>query len=260
MRKLGLLSVVPLVLVFVASALGACDDSTSASPATVPEAGLPDRAAPTADSGAVDTGTPPPSDSGLDSASDAAGDAAKPCPIASNATVAATIKMSVDDNFKLYVNGVLALDFGGFWFNPQTVNITLNRNPQAKNVIAIEGINAQNATGLDRMIVAELSYMIDATVHTVITDASWKQSMVSTAGWEALGFAETGWLAAIEEGTHGGPPYNNVLGTSNAKYLWSYDSAAGDQAAKPASETVYFRKTFYVSQAGAPVASPGACN
>lgn len=256
MRILGLAPFVSIAVV-VAASLFACVDSESSDATQTPDGGsLADRTTPpeTPDTGslAVDSGTPT-SDAGNDVA-------ASTCPIANDATVAAQIKISVDDNFKLYVNGVLAREFNGTWTNVQVVDVTLNRNPTKKNVIAVEGVNTAKITGLDRMIVAELAYTVDATEHKIITDATWTRGTTLVAGWEAVDFAETGWAAATVEGTNGDTPYGMILGTSDAKYLWSYDSAQVDVSTKPDVETVYFRKTFYVSQAGAPQATPGACN
>src|SRR5690606_8338433 len=163
------------------------------------------------------------------------------------------IEMSVDDHFKLYVNGALAHEFLGTWNSVQTINVVLNRNPTKKNVIAVEGINAAKTSGLDRMIVAELAYTVDATEHKLVTDATWTRGTTRTNGWEAIDFAEAGWAPATVEGNHGDAPYGAILGISDAKYLWSYDSSQVDVATKSDSETVYFRKTFYVSQAGAPL-------
>lgn len=232
----------------------ACVDSDSSSPPSspgAPDANAPDRGAPSPDSG--NGGVP-------DAGTKDAADATAACPIADDATVAATIKISVDDNFKLYVNGVLAHEFTGTWDNVQTVNVVLNRNPKKKNVVAVEGINTAKISGLDRMIIADLAYTLDATEHRIVTDATWKCGTTLTNGWEATDFAETGWTGATVQGSHGDAPYGAVLGTSDAKLLWSYDSAQVDVATKPDVETVYFRKTFYVSQAGAPQNTPGACN
>lgn len=257
MRALRLLPVAFLGVVFATSAF-ACGGSETTSGPTTPDAGKqPDRSVPDdIDSGAPDTGVGSDSGSGAD-ANDAA---VSTCPIPSDATVNAQIKMSVDDHFKLYVNGVLVREFAGTWNNVQTVDVTLNRNPTKKNVIAVEGNNAAKISGLDRMIVADLAYTVDATEHRIITDATWTRGTTLVAGWEAIDFAEAGWTAVTVEGTNGDAPYGSILGTSDAKYLWSYDSAQVDLDTKPAVETVYFRKTFYVSQGGAPQAAPGACN
>lgn len=251
-----ILRLAPFAAVVAVASSFACGGSESSSTTPTLDAGaLPDRSTPTdppdAGSPVADSGN-----GGLD-----AGDSSTPvCPIAADATVAATIEISVDDNFKLYVNGVLAKEFTGTWNNVQTVDVTLNRNPAKKNVIAVEGVNTAKISGLDRMIIAELAYTVDSVEHKVVTDATWTNGTTLAAGWEALDFAEAGWTAAVVEGNHGDSPYGAILGTSDAKLLWSYDSAQVDVATKPDTETVYFRKTLYISQAGAPLAAPGACN
>lgn len=256
MRVLGLAPLVSIAVILAASAF-ACGGSESSDTTPTPDAGpLPDRTTP---SDTPDTGFSVP-DSGIGPSDTGTDVAVSTCPIASGATVAAKIEVSVDDNFKLYVNGVLAKEFTGTWNNVQVVDITLNRHPTKKNVIAVEGVNTAKISGLDRMIIAELAYTLDATEHKIVTDATWTRGTTLTAGWEAVDFVEAGWAASTVEGNHGDSPYGAILGTSDAKFIWSYDSAAVDVATKPDAETVYFRKTFYVSQAGTPQASPGTCN
>lgn len=247
-----ILAVAPFAFTVAALAFACGDSESTSAPSTLPEAGSPDRNAP-----ASDSGNPTQPDA---QTNDAADSAVSTCPIANDATVAAQIKVSVDDQFKLYVNGTLMREFTGTWNNVQTIDVTLNRNPTKKNVIAVEAINTAKISGLDRMLVAELTYTIDTTVHTIITDATWTSGTTLTTGWEALDFAETGWAAATVEGVNGDSPYSTILGSSVAKYLWSYDSAQVDVGTKPDMETVYFRKTFYIGQAGAPQATPGTCN
>jgi hypothetical protein len=182
------------------------------------------------------------------------------CDVAADATLAATVSVAVDDRFVLYVNGALVKAFDGTWQSPQTDAVTLFRHPSKKNVIAVEAANLIEVAGADRMVVLDLSYEIDGLTHHVVSDASWKQSGAMTMGWSALDFVEAGWATAVEQGTHGGAPYGAALGrASDAKFIWSYDSGTTDIGVKPDSETVYFRKAFYVDATGAPQGAPTAC-
>src|SRR5687767_669602 len=121
MRILGLTAFVLPFVVF------ACVGSESSAPPASPDSGsLPDRTAPPNNpdtgtgTGETDSGLP---DTGTDSTP------VSTCPIANDATVAAKLEMSVDDQFKLYVNGALVKEFTGTWDNVQPVDVTLNRNP-----------------------------------------------------------------------------------------------------------------------------------
>lgn len=247
---------------FAVLAAFACGDSESSSAPSTPgpsDASTADRPTPgTNDSGNGGVPDAAPADSAAADAADAA-ESGTTCPIAADATVAANIEISVDDNFKLYVNGTLVHEFLGTWNNVQNVAVMLNRNPTKKNVIGLEAVNAMEISGLDRMAVAEVTYTVASTQHKLVTDATWTRGTTFTAGWEAPSFAESGWAPATVQGDHGIAPYGAILGTSDAKLIWSYDSATTDNATKPDTETVYFRKTFYVSQAGAPQATPGTC-
>ena len=130
---------------------------------------------------------------------DAAVDAA-PCPIAEDATVDATLAMTVDDNFKLYVNGALIDDAPRVWSSPQSYAIKLFRNPSRKNVIAVEGINTQQIDGPDRGVIVDIEVTVDGTSGAVLSDASWKLSTTLEANWFDPSYPEVGWVAATEEG------------------------------------------------------------
>jgi hypothetical protein len=218
------------------------------------DTGLPDRRGP--DAGTTDGGP-----TGGDDASilDGSGSSTT-CTIGLDATVAGTIRTSSDDNFELHVNGVLVKDFPGLWSEPQTDTVTLFRHPSKKNVIAVRASNAVKVFGADRMLVLDLGFDAGGGDNHVVTDATWQRGPGGLeTNWFAIDFAEANWTAATVVGTHGDLPWGAILGTSTAKFLWSYDSAAVDQEAKPDAETVWFRKTFYLDLAGAPQSTPGAC-
>jgi hypothetical protein len=249
MRKFAIASITFSWFVLYACA----DESTPAGITPALDASRPDVGQSTTDAPVVD-----PPDSSVPDVPEAPA-----CPIAADETFDATLKISVDDKFKLHVNGTLVKEFDGTWGNVQTETIKLKKSPLQKNVIAVEGINAMNAGGLDRMIVVDITWTVGdagATEHHVVTDSTWKRGAVPDGGtWTAIDFAETGWEPSTEEGTNGGTPYGAILGTSTAKYIWSYDSATVDVGSKPANETVYFRKSFWVDKDGAPQTTPQAC-
>lgn len=241
-----------LPIVLLAVACGSSSDAPSD-----PGTNLPNRR--------TDSGTAPEADAAV--TPDAGGgilDGSGPatvCTIGLDATVAGTTRTSGDDNFELYVNGVLVKSFSGLWSDPQTDTVTLFRHPSKKNVIAARASNVIKVAGRDRMLVLDLSFDAGAGEKHVVTDDTWRRSPGGLeTNWFAIDFAEANWVAATLVGSHGDPPWGAILGTSTAKFLWSYDSGAVDQTTKPDAETVWFRKTFYVNAAGEPGATPGTCN
>lgn len=233
--------------------LAACGSSTSA-PAE-PETNLPSR-----------SGSGAGGDAGRDAAAadasilDGSGSSTT-CTIALDATLAGVTRTSGDDNFELYVNGQLVKTFDGLWTSPQTDAVTLFRHPSKKNVIAARASNVVKVDGLDRMIVLDLSFDAGAGEQHVVSDATWLRSPGGLeTNWFAVDFAEANWTASTVVGNHGDAPWGAILGTSTAKFLWSYHSGMVDQTTKPDAETVWFRKSFYVDLGGAPQSTPGTCN
>lgn len=180
------------------------------------------------------------------------------CQIGPDDTISATLRITADDNYKLYVDGALIDDTPRLWSDPQTYTVKLYRHPTHKNVIAVEGINTQKISGLDRGVIVDIAFTLGGSTRAVLTDASWKLSTRLAADWFAPSFNDAAWSAPTVEGPHGIAPWGPVLGTSSAQWLWSYSSDLSvDQ--KPVDETVYLRKTFYLSTAGAPLDAPGTC-
>lgn len=233
--------------------LASCGSSSDAS--SDPGAALPDRRVRDG-GGGTDGGS-----SGGDDASilDGSGPSTT-CTIALDAVVAGTVRTSGDDNFELYVNGELVKSFAGLWTDPQTDEVKLLRHPSKKNVIAVRGSNVVKVDGLDRMIIIDLSFDAGGGEKHVVTDETWPRSPGGLeTNWFAVDFAEANWTAATVVGAHGDAPWGAILGTSTAKFLWSYHSGMGDQAAKPDAETVFFRRSFYLDLGGAPQSTPAAC-
>jgi hypothetical protein len=186
------------------------------------------------------------------------GGTGEPCPFEAGATIRATIRTTTDDNYHLYVNGALIDDVERLWSQPQTYSVDLFRHPDRKNVIAIQGTNTLKIDGLDRGVLLDLSFGDGNAGQTVVTDTSWKLSTTLESEWFTLGFDDSSWLFATEEGTHGIAPYAAVLGTSSAKWIWSYDAniPAGE---KPALEQIWVRKTFYIDADGRVSDEPAVC-
>jgi hypothetical protein len=240
-----------LLVVSLLVVVAAC--SSSSDSGSEPQTGLPDRR--DRDGGANDA-----SSSGGDGGILDGSGPATTCTIALDAVVAATVRTSGDDNWEMYVNGELVKTFDGLWSEPQTDAVKLLRHPSKKNVVAVRASNVVKVDGLDRMIIVDLGFDAGGGEKHLVTDATWLRSPGGLeTNWFAVDFAEANWTAATAVGAHGDPPWGAILGTSTAKFLWSYHSGMVDQATKPDAETVWFRRSFYLDAAGAPQSTPGSC-
>lgn len=181
------------------------------------------------------------------------------CPIAPDATISGTLKITTDDNFRLYVNGALIDETARLWSSPQTYTVDLYRNPSRKNVLAVEGINAAEIDGLDRGIIVDLSFDAGGGSQSVLSDTTWKLSTTLVTDWFTVAFDDSGWVAATDEGAHGIPPYYQVLGTSSAHWIWAYDGSVAASAKPNPPESVWVRKSFYVNVAGTVTSTPNPC-
>jgi hypothetical protein len=255
---------------FAVVAVVACGDDETASPGNPDAGALPPR---------NDSSAPTDGATQQDAARPDANDAAT-CPIGFDATVTAAMKVTADDYLRLWVNGVLVDDKQTTWGTVDTVTVTLFRSPLRKNVIAVEARNAFNAGGYDRGLLVDLGFDAgadagpDSGVPNVVTDPTWRIIGESTDGgipdgglpdggaqgvaaWFAPTFDDSKWNAATDEGAHGMSPWGSVFGTSSARWLWSYDSAAA--GSKPTNEIVYFRKGFFLDTKGVPRDTQPAC-
>jgi hypothetical protein len=208
----------------------------------------------------TDGGTQPTRDATSSPVSADAGAAPPPCPGVVGETLTATLKLAVDDAYELYVNGTPVKEFTKAWNEWEPVTVTLNRHPSKKNVLALEARNTVKVAGMDRMVVADLSYEIDGTTFHVVSSSAWKHAGTAASDWFAPTFDDAAWAPAVQQGAHGSPPYGDVLGgPSAAAYIWSFDSSLRDVAAKGDAETVYFRRSFYVDVDGSPRSDAGSC-
>jgi hypothetical protein len=196
-------------------------------------------------------------DGGLDAALDGGLDAAEPsrCPIGLDDTVAATITMTADDNYRLFVNGMLVDETPRVWHEVQRyASVPIFRHPSRRNVVAIEGINLFRIDGRDRGVIAQLAL---PSGRTLVTDGTWRTSTSLAGAWTAVDFDASAWSAPFDEGVDGIDPWGNLLGSS-AHWLWSYDSNI-PATAKPEEEHVAFRRAFFLDLDGAIQDEPGPC-
>lgn len=215
------------------------NDTTTTADTAVPQ----DTASP--DTAASDTGAPV--------------EAAPPCGVAATATVQATLRLTADNERKVYVNGFLLDDAPHSWGDARSYDVTLFLHPKKLNVIAVEGINTSSQGGHDRGILAVLSSSSDAgTTFSLVSDASWKISPTLVADWFALTTPDASWAAAFEQAPNGASPWGTVSGIpTTAKWIWTYDSSTA--TTKPDNEHVYARRSFYFGIDGALSATPSTC-
>lgn len=198
-------------------------------------------------------------DAGRDVGADVAPDVVPACPIPFGATVNATLRMTTDDAYVLYVNGALIDDVPRLWSNPQTYVIPIFRHPGRRNAIAIQGTNQQNTTGPDRGIVADVRFTAGTSEARLVTDGAWRLSTVFVTGWSGAAFDASGWAPVVVEGPYGMAPWGNVFGTpSTARWLWSFDSNLPANQ-KVVTQTIWIHRDFYVDMAGNVRDTPTPC-
>lgn len=255
--------------------MNACAEDTAVIPET------PDGATPSIGTDAARDDAQGASNGGsADAQADAPDTGTDSCPIGQDDTVVATIKATADDYLRLWVNGKLVDDKTTTWGTVDTHNVNLFRHPSRKNVLAVEVRNAFNAGGYDRGLLVDLGFDAgpdagpDGGVPGIVTDPTWKIIGTLTdgglpdgglsdggssgiVGWFDPAYDDSSWHAAVDEGPHGMSPWGSVFGTSNARWLWSYNSSLA--GSKPAEEFVYFRRAFYLDVDGVPRDAPQTC-
>ena len=210
-------------------------------------------------------------DAGVDGGSDAGQvDAGPPCGIPVDETVDATLYMSIDDEGTLFINGDFVATQVVPWNAPLVRTIKVNRNPTVPNVVAIEARNDFAQGGVDRAALVDfrLGDGGDPNAPQIfVSDDQWKAHLGVDAGsddggWTRLGFDDSTWTPAVAQLNYGDAPYGTIfnqfgINSSNAKWIWAYDSAAA--ASKPTTEPIFFRRIFYFSADGGFSADAGVC-
>jgi hypothetical protein len=204
---------------------------------------------------AADAGADAVADTGVDATAEVDPACAE---IPTNATRTVHLRITADNECDVFVNGAAAGSTTS-WPSPVTLDVSLFVHPGRVNVIAVVARNTSSQGGVDRGIIGELDDLADGGSKVVIlTDDTWKTSKVEASGWPALLFDDSGWANATVVGAHGDSPWGALLGTSNAKWLWSAPVPAST-ADKPNLETAYFRKKFYFGTDGTTIASTPGC-
>jgi len=173
--------------------------------------------------------------------------------------ITATIVTTADDAFTLYVNDQVA-GTNQNWTQAQSYSVAIHRDPGMRNTIAMQGTNLQNTTGRDRGVLLDMRFTTEAGTQTIVTDAKWRLATTVPGNWYETAFDDSGWKSAVSEGAYPEGPWGNVLGTSSsAEWLWSYDSNQPANA-KVVTETVYFRRDFFIDASGHVVDAASVCD
>ena len=144
---------------------------------------------------------------------------------------AATVIVSCDNGYELYVNGSLVGNGGNWNQAGQYPGVAL---VAGKNVIAIKGTDAGG-------IAALLAEIADAG-QRFVTGTAWKVSTSPPSNWKDIAYDDSGWAAATDYGAYGISPWytgvSGMPGDTSARWIWSSNSDADDMA--------YFRYTITV--------------
>ena len=183
-------------------------------------------------------------------------DAPNPCVFPD---ITATIRTTSDDAFDLFVNEQ-PIGSSSDWTQAQTYDAAIHRDPGTRNVIAIKASNLQNTTGRDRGVLLDMRFTTEAGEQTIVTDTKWRLATTFSPTWMNTAFDDSTWSAAVSEGAYPEGPWGAVLGgSSNAEWLWSYDSNQPANA-KVVSETIYVRRDFFIDASGHVVDAASVCD
>jgi len=183
--------------------------------------------------------------------------------IAVDATRTVHLRITADNECDVFVNGA-GVGSTTSWPSPVTLDVSLFIYPGKVNVIAVVARNTSSQGGNDRGIIGELDDLSDGgSVPVIVTDDTWRAAKgapggTEQSGWPAVLFDDSGWAPATVVANHGDGPWGALLGTSNAKWLWS-EPVPADTASKPDLETAYFRKKFYFASDGTTLVTTPGC-
>ena len=120
----------------------------------------------------------------------------------------ASVTMSADNDFVLFLNGKEVLK-GGSWSAPEKADLTALLMP-GDNVFAVvagNGGDKPNPAGLLGCAKAELA---DGRQITLQTGPAWKSQSSEQAGWREVGFNDASWPVAREMAKFGGAPWEQI--------------------------------------------------
>jgi len=120
---------------------------------------------------------------------------------ADQAVRAATVAITADDQFHLYVNGQDA-GRGEHWSTVETFAIGALLKP-GKNILAVSATNVGNAPNPAGLVGRLNVEFASGPTLTLNTDDGWKSAVNGSDGWETLAFDDTAWETAKLLGDYG---------------------------------------------------------
>ncbi|KAF9549702.1 alpha-L-rhamnosidase [Agrocybe pediades] len=174
----------------------------------------------------------------------------------------ATILMTADDQFTLYMNGNLvgaSPTTANVWMQAQSFNVSLS---SSSITFAVRATNlADVSSGGDSpagLLAAIKIIFADGTSTTLTTDSSWLSNTAVPSDWNSPTFNQSGWTAASVIAAYGQGPWSNQvtiptasgptsLSFASSQWIWSSDATTNSA---PAGSRA-FRKTFAAEQSKA---------
>jgi len=120
---------------------------------------------------------------------------------ANEASRAATIVITADDQFDLYLNGQKAGEGKG-WGSPQSILVSGLLKP-GKNILAIEARNVGNNPNPAGVLAKLKIEFAQGTLFALTTGEGWKSATNSETGWTTLAFDDSAWVSAKLLGEYG---------------------------------------------------------
>ncbi|KAJ7108127.1 bacterial alpha-L-rhamnosidase-domain-containing protein [Mycena epipterygia] len=172
-------------------------------------------------------------------------------PVGKNAE-AATIVMTVDDRFTLYVNGVevaASPNVSDIWKSAQIIQVPANLSSNLFAVLATNLPNG-NADGPAGLIAAIQITFDDGTTDIISSDSTWRATESIPANFESPALDDSTWALASSLGQYGVDPWDNqviiaapstpIPSLTTSDWIWAGEPSPPN--APPGD--VAFRKTF----------------
>lgn len=135
---------------------------------------------------------------------------------ANKKAVSASVLLTVDDTFSLYVNGLFigsspaAVDT---WRTAQSFPVgTLN---PTSNLFAIRATNTQAGSAAGLLASIQVTFN-DGTNTTISSDSSWKSNLNAASGFELVSTDDSTWSNSTIIGTYGIDPWDTGVSFSNS--------------------------------------------
>ncbi|KAK0503584.1 lectin [Armillaria luteobubalina] len=159
--------------------------------------------------------------------------------------VCATILIATDDLYTLYVNGA-EVGSGASYTTAQVYTVGLN--PEANNVIAVNGTSIGGPAGVIATVLVDYT---DGTTETFVTDSTWKTlKSAPPAGFASPSLNDSSWIAAVGQSKDGVSPWGRTrlppaLDMTKSNWIWTDESnstmtsPAGHRAFKKTIDSIY---------------------